>query len=170
MWLGRQELSQTRVRQKLFCWALVVFVVVEVGFATLRIGIEGADVLALTAEEIAFLFSTSIIPPLPQYMLSAASSAVFILMLCLYVAEKCAASRMLKWLSQTGKLSLSLYVAHVILGMGFLESIGRLDNQSIDFALMSAVVFCLLGGVFSVIWLRFFNTGPLEWVFRKLAG
>ncbi|MBA6339357.1 DUF418 domain-containing protein, partial [Colwellia sp. BRX8-7] len=75
-----------------------------------------------------------------------------------------------KWLCQTGQLSLTLYVAHVILGMGTLESMGLLINQTINFALLSALIFCICGIVFSVMWLKYFKTGPLEWLFRKVAS
>jgi uncharacterized protein len=67
-------------------------------------------------------------------------------------------------------LSLTLYVAHVILGMGTLESMGLLINQTINFALLSALIFCICGIVFSVMWLKYFKTGPLEWLFRKVAS
>jgi uncharacterized protein len=32
------------------------------------------------------------------------------------------------------------------------------------------LIFCVCGIVFSVVWLKFFKTGPLESIFRKVAG
>jgi uncharacterized protein len=75
-----------------------------------------------------------------------------------------------KWLCQTGKLSLTLYAAHVILGMGVLEFMGLLVKQTINFSLFSILIFCIFGIVFNVIWLKYFKTGPLEWHFRKVVS
>lgn len=168
MWLGRQDLSKARIRNRLLFGAISTFLVTEFGFYLIRKTLGTA--LAMNPEEVAFLFSTSIIPPLPQYIISAGSSAVVVLIACLYVSERFSDSLIHRWLYQTGQLSLTLYVAHVIMGMGALEAIGRLENQTINFSLFSALVFGVCGMAFSVLWLRVFQTGPLEWLFRRVAG
>ena len=170
VWLGRQDLSQSLIRKKLLAGSLITLLVTECSFYLIRITIADGSVLEVTSEDVTFLFSTSIIPPLPQYIISAGSSAVVVLVVCLYFSERFSESNINKWLYQTGQLSLTLYVAHVIIGMGILESIGRLENQTINFSLLSALVFCVCGIVFSVVWLKFFKAGPLEWIFRKVAG
>lgn len=169
MWMGRQDLSMKLIRRKLFVVALICLVITECSFYYLRNMLENADRFSITGEEITFLFSTSIIPPLPQYIISAGSSAVLILITCLYLSEQFAEKKIIKYLYQTGQLSLTLYIAHIIVGMGFLESIGRLENQSIDFSLFSALIFCVGSIAFSVVWLKIFDAGPLEWVFRKVT-
>jgi uncharacterized protein len=169
MWLGRQDLSLKLARKKLFVVALITLVITECSFYYLKNMLENAGGTVMTVEEITFLFSTSIIPPLPQYVISAGSSAVLVLITCLYLSERFAENKIIKYLYQTGQLSLTLYIAHIIVGMGFLESIGRLENQSIDFSLLSALIFCAGSIAFSVVWLKFFDVGPLEWVFRKVA-
>ncbi len=169
MWLGRQNVSNTVVRQRLFVGSLILLVVVEGGFYLIRTAVGDGSALEMTPEEVRFLFSTSIIPPLPHYMLSAASSAIIVLVASLYLSERFSACKITKWLCQTGKVALTLYVAHIMIGLGILESIGRLENQTIDFSLFSALVFCLCGVVFSVLWLNYFRAGPLEWLFRRIA-
>ncbi|NVK31042.1 MAG: DUF418 domain-containing protein [Gammaproteobacteria bacterium] len=170
MWLGRLDFSQTPVRKSLVVWSLGVLVVTEVMFYFLRDSLGQGATTVLHREEVAFLLSTSIIPPLPQYLLSASSSAVVVLVACVVVSERYAQSRITQWLYVTGQLSLTLYVAHVVLGMGVLEVLGRLEGQSIEVSLLASLVFCLFGVGFSVAWLKFFRSGPLEWVFRKLAS
>ena len=169
MWLGRQDLSIKLIRKKLFVVALMCLVITESSFYYLRNMLHDTGGLAIATEEITFLFSTSIIPPLPQYIISAGSSAVLVLISCLYLSERFAEKKITTYLYQTGQLSLTLYIAHIVVGMGFLESIGRLENQSISFSFLSALIFCSGGIVFSVIWLKFFDVGPLEWIFRKMA-
>jgi uncharacterized protein len=170
MWLGRQDLSKSLMRNKLLAWSLITLLVTECGFYLIRVIIGDGSALEMTSEEVTFLFSTSIIPPLPQYIISAGSSAVVVMVACLYFSDRFSESNANKWLCKTGQLSLTLYVAHVIIGMGILESIGRLENQTINFALLSALIFCACGIVFSVVWLKFFKAGPLEWIFRKVAS
>lgn len=170
MWLGRQDLSKNSLRKKLLAWSLVTLLVTECGFYLIRVTIGEGSALEMTPEEVTFLFSTSIIPPLPQYLISAGSSAVVVLVFCLYFSERFPESNINQWLYKTGQLSLTLYVAHVLVGMGILESIGRLENQTINFSLFSALIFCVCGVVFGVVWLKFFKTGPLEWIFRKVAS
>jgi uncharacterized protein len=170
MWLGRQDLSNSLIRKKLLIGSITTLLVTEIGFYAIRSILGDGRSLEMTSEEVTFLFSTSIIPPLPQYMISAGSSAIMVLIGSLYFSERFSESNISQWLCQTGKLSLTLYVAHVIIGMGILEFIGRLENQTINFSLFCALTFCACGMMFSVFWLKFFKTGPLEWVFRKVAS
>ena len=70
----------------------------------------------------------------------------------------------------TGQLALTIYFAHVVVGMGTLESMGRLGSQTLVFALAAAGVFLLAAVVFAGLWRRRFRRGPVEWLMRKLAG
>lgn len=170
MWLGRQNLSQKHIRNKLLWKSIITLIVIEGLFYFARVKLGDGSTLGMSAEEVSFMFSTSMIPPLPQYILSAGSSAVIILIGCLYLSERFPASYIHKCLCQTGQMALTLYVAHVIIGMGFLEYMGLLTGQTIDIALLSAFIFCLCGVIYSVIWLNYFKVGPLEWIFRKITG
>ena len=170
MWLGRLDLSKNKVRNRLLVGSLITLFVTEVSFFLIRTILGDGSALEATSEEVIFLFSTSIIPPLPQYIISAGSSAVIVLIGSLYFSEHFAESNISKWLHQTGQLSLTLYVAHVIIGMGILESNGLLGNQTIDFSLLSSLIFCICGVGFSVVWLMYFRNGPLEWIFRKVVS
>lgn len=70
----------------------------------------------------------------------------------------------------TGQLALTLYLAHVVLGMGVLEAIGRLKKQTLPFALLAALVFCIMSVVFAQLWRKRFKRGPLEAIMRTLTG
>lgn len=170
MWLGRQELSSTKVRKKIFLTASGIWVVTESLFYGLRGYFKNATDLGMSSEDIQLLFSTSIIPPFPQYIIAATSLAVMVIITCLHLSERFYQAKLTQWLYKTGQLALTLYVAHVILGMGILESLNKLNNQSINFSLLSTLLFCIFSIIFSVIWLKFYKTGPLEWVFRKLTS
>jgi len=169
MWLGRQELSDAGTRRRLLIMALGIWVIVEGGFLVLgalvqyRLGVGPESDLAV-------LTSTDMMPPLPQYILGAASLATVVTLLAIQVALSRPQSIWVRGLVCTGRLSLTLYVAHVILGMGAMEALGRLGGQSIEFSLLATLVFCSAAVLFSVLWSRVFDSGPLEWGFRKIAG
>ncbi|MEW6992061.1 DUF418 domain-containing protein [Colwelliaceae bacterium 6441] len=169
IWLGRQDLTEKVTKNRLLISSAMIFIIIESLFYWLRLTFADGVSLGMTSEEATFLLSTSIIPPLPQYIISATSSAVIVIIACVYVSDMFAKNKLLKWLAQTGQLSLTLYVAHVIFGMGLLESMGWLTNQTIDFSLFSALTFSVCAIFFSVIWLKYFKSGPLEWLFRRVS-
>jgi uncharacterized protein len=148
MWLARLQLDNKAVRKRLLTTAIMVLLVSEFSFSFLRTLLYENELPSISSDVIQFLFSTSAIPPMPQYMISSASSAVVVLICCLNLSERFSSSNLTNWLSQTGKMALTLYVAHVVIGMGFLESIGRLNSQTIEFALLSSLIFCIGGVVF----------------------
>jgi len=75
-------------------------------------------------------------------------------------------------LSRVGQMALSNYILQTILctlfftgvGMGYF---GRLTQLQLYFIVLEI---CLIEIVFSVIWLRVYTLGPLEWLWRCLAN
>ena len=120
-------------------------------------------------KELSYIFSTASLPPMPTYILSSTSSALIVILTSLHLSETFAERKLTQWLSYTGQLSLTLYLGHVLVGLGLLEALGRLENQSIEFSLLCSGIFCVTSVVFSSIWRSYSSTGPLEWFFRKLA-
>ena len=164
------DLSQTSIRLRLFSLALAFFLLSETLFYVIRMEVGDEHSVGLTADEEEFLLSVSIIPSLPQYMVSATCSSVMVLAASLYFAYKYRNRAPIRWLSQTGRLALSLYVEHIVLGMGLLEQLGWLEGQDIALSLASALLLCLVGTIFSALWLGTFKEGSREWLFRKLVS
>jgi uncharacterized protein len=159
MWLARQDLFQSAVRMRLMIVSISVWIASELL----------SDQLIKYFDEAAEVLGTSPMPPTPLYLLAGGSLAVFIIVGCVWLAFKFSTSRVLSLLCKTGEMSLSLYVLHVVLGMGILGLIGKLENQTIEFSLMCSFLFCLVGIIFANLWGIKFKQGPLEWVFRKLG-
>jgi len=169
MWLGRQNVFDKAVRNRLLIGSLILWVGIE-SISHILISYFSANPDGLSIEEIYYIFGTKPMPPMPFYILSATGSAITFIMICVTISLKYNESKILKPLIYTGQLALTFYVAHVIVGMGFLEAIGKLENQTINFALLSAMIFNILCIVFAYYWKRKYAVGPLEWVFRKLAN
>lgn len=109
-------------------------------------------------------------PPLPLYMLAGAGTACVVIALMIGFGEKYREAVWVRPFVSTGQLALTLYVAHVVIGMGVLEAIGRLNDQTLPFSIGASLLFCLLSVIFSHFWRRRFKRGPLEWVMRRVTG
>jgi len=86
------------------------------------------------------------------------------------LAEKFPRGRWLPPLASTGQLALTVYMAHVLLGMGALEAFGRLGGWSLEFSVAYAVLFCLAAIMFCHFWRMRYPRGPMEWVMCKVTG
>ncbi len=68
-------------------------------------------------------------------------------------------------------MTLTLYVGHILLGMGTLESLGLLDGSaSLASVLLWALLFLMLATGAAWLWSWQFARGPLETVMRRIAG
>ncbi|MCF6229103.1 MAG: DUF418 domain-containing protein [Planctomycetes bacterium] len=166
MVLGRVDLLNRRNQLLLLAGSAVVVLGTEL-LSWLLVNMPAVD--AADAEINAALFGTKPMPPVPLYMLSAGGVAVFVIVLMTIFGTRFKEAMWLKPLLYTGQIALTLYVAHFIVGMGFLESIGRLYNQSLEFAALSALAFCLAGSLFATIWRAKYKRAPLEWLMRRLS-
>ena len=160
MWLGRQDVKNSQVRRKIFGIAALTAVVAETLSYIL---------LKIFPGEIGTIFSTEPMPPMPLYMAAGAGTAIAIIMLCLEYTLRYPNAKIVTPLVWTGQLALTLYIAHVVIGMGFLETIGRLENQTLPFAVITASIFFVLAVIFSYYWRKQFPRGPLEWGMRKIT-
>ena len=107
---------------------------------------------------------------MPLYIVAGAGTAIAIITICLELTFRYPKARIFPPLVATGQLALTMYVAHVVIGMGFLEMIGRLENQTLQFASISAAIFSVLAIGFSNYWRKRYQRGPLEWVMRKVTS
>ncbi len=122
-------------------------------------------------EEIAILFATKPIPPMPFYMVAGLGVASVTVGLCLLAENLFQRTKITALVGPAGRQTLTLYIAHIVIGMGTLEAFGYLDKQqTIGSALIAAMLFSIGAMVYAVIWAHFFKRGPIEWLMRKVAG
>ena len=168
MILGRKDMRQKKVRQRVFAWGIAVALFAEVtSWLVIQMLSPGTSLVEL--EEIQIIFGTSPMPPMPLYMLAGAGTACAVIALMIGFGEKYREAAWVRPFVSTGQLALTLYVAHVVIGMGFLETIGRLENQTLSFAVITSLLFFMLSVVFAHYWRLRFERGPLELVMRKIT-
>jgi uncharacterized membrane protein YeiB len=168
LWLGRQNFNDHRRIKEIAIFSGAGFLVLQ-ALSLLLTGVSTQ--LGLAAEESGFLFGTAPMPPFPLYLLSGACIAVTIIAGCVLIGKRFPTNAVLQWLGQTGKLALTFYVAHVVIGMGLVEVFGAqsLGDYSLFFSLTYAFFFSLACVIFANWWLKSHKTGPLEWVMRYVT-
>ncbi len=168
MWLGRTDLRDPAWRRRIVLAATAALVVVETA-AWAVLGPKGSRAEGLSDEAWQWLFSVEMLPPMPLYLIAGIATACLVIVGSIVVGERVRES--ITWpLVATGQLALTLYVAHVIVGMGVLEAMGRLENQSLPFIVSASLVFCGVAVIWSTWWRSKHQRGPLEWLMRRLSG
>ncbi|MCE3602023.1 DUF418 domain-containing protein [Massilia sp. P8910] len=118
----------------------------------------------------AHLWSSGPLPPLPLYWIAAAGDALALIAACVWIGERWRSARPLAPLVHTGQLALTLYIAHVVIGMGVLEALGLLEGRTLAFAVASALLFSAGAVLCAHLWRRRFALGPVEWLMRRCTG
>ncbi len=158
MAIGRAELGTLCIQHRLIMW----------GF--------GAAVLAtiphtlVTEPDLVAYLGIASIPPGPFYIMAGTGSSCVIIGLLLKFWSVLDRTPLALVLAVPGRQSLTLYVAHILIGMGILEEAGLLDGSlSPDQIVIYALAFCGASALYALIWARWFKRGPLENLMRRVT-
>lgn len=170
IWLGRVDLSCGKNTTRISLMSLSVYFISQ-AFSIVSVNFFNsfnADGLG----ELAYFFTTEPMPPMFLYMISAAALAVFIISVSVKIGMVYPHVLIVKQLANTGQLALTNYFSHVVIGMLGLQLVsGKLElAYSIQFAFMYALVFNIFIVVFSHLWRKKFERGPIEVLMRKIAA
>jgi len=163
MWLGRKRWLYKMNRLRVLFYSLSGTVVLE---GTSYGLIKGTSSI-LDIESANYLFTTKPMPPTMLYVLSATCLAVAVITISFYVVEQFGHLRLTQALVNTGQLSLTHYIGHVIIGLGFLEMVDYLENGSLSFSIAYGCVYFLLAMIFSFVWRKWITRGPVELIMRR---
>lgn len=169
LWYGRQNLRDNGFIKKSLWVSLGIFLSIQiVSNGLIQLFSEGSQAAINNLNPI---LGTDPMPPMPIYMINGISISIVIISACILLAQRFENNLIIKSLNKTGQLALTFYVAHVILGVGIMEEVGSLKfgEYSIQFSVIYALVFSLFCILFAELWLKYKQSGPLEWVMRKLT-
>ena len=166
MALGRMNLASRSLQMMLVLGALPLTAIADWASWQL-LGPRGSDLSRIPESSWRWLFYVDPVPPLPLFVISAGATACALIGLCLWITPSEPGRAWRPWLAM-GRLALSLYVAHVLVGLGFLEAIGRLQGQSLVFATTSGLAFVGLSLLASWVHDRLWSRGPLERILRSV--
>lgn len=162
--VSRLALGEGRVQRRLVFAGAVMWALAEGVSLILMPFAVAIDV------ELADLVGTAPVPPMPQYIAAGTGFALVVTGLCLLVANSMDRVDVLGLVTPAGRQTLTLYIAHIMIGMGVLEALGRLGGQSAQQALVAALLFSFAATLYAWIWARVFKRGPIEAAMRRLAG
>lgn len=168
MILGRQDMGLATVRRRVFIWGASIAIAAELVSWLLIHTLSLAAIPLDQATIIAFV-GTGPMPPMPLYMLAGAGTACAVIAASIAIGMRYGETAWIHPLVAAGQLALTLYVAHVVVGMGLLQIFGRLENQTLLFAVLTSGLFCIAGVTFANFWQKRFKRGPLEAILRSLV-
>ncbi|GAA6158693.1 heparan-alpha-glucosaminide N-acetyltransferase domain-containing protein [Ruegeria sp. HU-ET01832] len=151
MAIGRSQLHTICIQHRLIMW----------GF--------GAAVLALFPRILVSdpYLGTASIPPGPFYILAGTGSSCVVIGLLLKLWPRIQRLGIAAALTAPGRISLTLYVAHILIGMGILDEAGLLNGSLSAVQILGyGVGFCVASSGFALVWRRRFHRGPLEALMR----
>jgi len=162
MGLARLNLSSARTQWTLLLAGLAIGVSVSLLSGVLMSAAGSVD------PELAVLFGTVPIPPVPLYMIAGGGAAATVSGACLILVRH--------WPSQLapfcvpGRQALSHYIGHIVVGIGTLAFLGLTGSASGSEALAAAAIYCALMWAAALLWRRRFRRGPLEALMRRCCG
>lgn len=167
--LGRREMSGRVFYGRLFLVSLFACLAIELFSSAMLSLAERYDLEIECDWRLAFLRSEAF-PATPLFVLSSAASGVALISFCRLAADAYASSPILASVCSFGKLSLTLYIGHLLLGFGVVAWVeghgGRVGPTGM---LAVAALFCLAGIFFATSWCRRFKRGPLESLFYRIS-
>lgn len=162
--LSRISLAERSTQLRLIIGGAIAFVAAESVSKVLMAK------LAPIASDLAVLATTQPVPPMPLYTLAGIGAACVVIGVCLLISDSLKGIGILRFLVPAGRQTLTLYIAHILVGMGTLETLGMLGQQSVGQAVGAALLFCLAATIYAFIWAHWFKRGPIEALMRKMAG
>ena len=167
--LGRMPLQNRKIQLLLATIGFVMLIIIKV----LSLFVVNLTAAVLEQGEIAILLSTSPIPPSPFFILMGISAASLIRGLSLIVAEtmmKWGWGRFLLFLTRPGRQTLTIYLAHAIIGIPLIEILSTTNLEPITVAVIAAVIYAGVAVILANLWSLYFQQGPVEMVMRYLTG
>jgi uncharacterized membrane protein YeiB len=167
IWVARQPLRDPRVRRRILARSLLV--------------LAGSVAVSLLASrwiedpELERLFSLYRSPPMPLYVISAAAQSVALIALSFEVAARWSGRGWLEPLLATGRMSFTVYLAHIFVGGGWrpglLDLLHLPPAMAPGFARGWVRVLLLVPLLIWAChwWRRRVGAGPMEALLRRVA-
>jgi uncharacterized membrane protein YeiB len=163
LWVGRMDLKDMIVRRSLFFFGVVLVTIGEfTSFVLTSLDPYSIDWILLVG--------TGPMPPGILYFLVGSGYSLIITMLCLVLADMFPESLPVRVMVPFGQMALTHYIGHVVPGMLVIGVVGLLTGSTLVVSVTAALTYAVAGIIFSYLWRKRFNRGPLELAMRKLTG
>jgi uncharacterized membrane protein YeiB len=162
MVMGRMDIRDKCTRKKLIIKASII--------AVLSYLLSGVLCSLFAGSELVHIVGTSMMPPGILYLATAGSIGVIITMVSQNLCEEYPDSWILDLMASTGRLALTHYIGHVLLGIGLIQLLEPFIEFNLVVSLLFSVGYSIFAVVSSYFWENRFGKGPIEQVMRKITG
>jgi uncharacterized membrane protein YeiB len=170
IYLGRMNWLDRAVRRRMMAVGIAVLCLSETAALALKY-LYRAHTFVTDIPMISYFFKAYPFPPTAVYLLSAGATAVLVLNLCVMFTVTPHPRNWLNPVLAVGRMALSVYVMHIILGYAILWATSRLESaNSLGFACLVAAGLAAAVLFLSHTWLMHFRHGPLEWLMRWISS
>ncbi|MCG6916382.1 MAG: DUF418 domain-containing protein [Deltaproteobacteria bacterium] len=166
MWLGRQDFSDRALRKKILLAGIGAVAFAE---SLSRVGIYlfSSAQPGRGVEKLLPFFTIASWDPMPLFMISAMGTALVVIALIMQLADKYGNARWVSFFASVGQTTLTLYVAHIIMGSLLLWIIEQYELEPPFVNLWATLFFYLVALLFCKNWLKRFRKGPVEMLMRR---
>jgi uncharacterized membrane protein YeiB len=168
MWLGRQNLHARGLRWRCLIAGLGAFASSEI-LSRVIFHISSHDQCAFDVEELLLWMDIDPWEPMPLFVFSAIGTSLCVIIFSITLAERFKNSGRLLAFSALGRYTLTLYVAHILLGWILLQFMDLFGWHTYSFTLWGSLLFYMIGIFFVHQWSQRHERGPLEWAMRRFA-
>jgi len=164
MWIGRRNLSDHYLRRKIL-WIGIGAVAFSESVSKVFIPVSSwaqHDLKGLLP-----WFGMAAGEPTPFYMLSAMGTALVVIGFIMILADRYGNTSWISPFISVGQTTLSLYVAHIVVGTLVLNAIETLEMEPLFFPVWGTIVFYTSALLFAYYWTKRFRRGPLELLLRR---
>lgn len=164
IWLSRLDLAAAHIQRRMIVLGIAAAVIVGL-LSQMLLAAAGP-----TDEDLVALLGTAPVPPMPFYIIAGLGVASAVIGLCVRLARRPSVAGLMRLVVPAGRQTLTLYIAHILIGMGVLEALGLLGGQTLGAAVAAALIFCLAATLYAWVWSKRFKRGPVEALMRAIAG
>ena len=169
MWIGHRDLTNRNFRKKILIAGIVIVILFE--------GASWIFFQALTSGWRLHRFK-NLIPwfdidpwfPMPFFFFSGAGSAIIAISLCVIVTERFGSAKWLPPLAAVGQSTLTLYVAHTIIGTIAILVMDCFELEYPLFAVWGSLLYFIGALFFCHQWNIRYKRGPLELLVRRFMA
>ena len=170
MYLGRLDWKDNKTPKRVLLTGTAVYLITFL--------IQSFATSMTQNKDLVFYLTADYLPPFVPFMLGTASFGLILISIFIFIGNKVGETKIAKILASTGQMTLTHYIAHLVLGLLILSII---TGKTLSYDLLKAIptnpiiiltfamIYFLFSCTFSYLWTRKYKNGPLEMLMRKIS-
>jgi uncharacterized protein len=170
MYLGRLNWKDNKTPKKVLLIGITVYLITFL--------MQSFAASMTQNKDLVFYLTADYLPPFVPFMLGTSSFGLILVSIFIFIGNKIGETKIAKILASTGQMTLTHYIAHLVVGILLLSII---TGKTISYELLKeiptnaiiiltfAIIYFFLSCSFSYFWIKKYKNGPLEMLMRKIS-